>query len=67
MQSNWMINSSLHKSVIDSYNELASFGTSKGVDKLPKTKLHKHIKKIHPEIIEYLCFADSFAKCFWMK
>jgi hypothetical protein len=62
MQSNWMINSSLHKSVIDSYNELASFGTSKGVDKLPKTKLHKHIKKIHPEIYRVPLFRRQFCK-----
>jgi len=63
MQSNWMVNPSLAKAVEESYNDLLTFGTNDGVmDKMPKTKIDKLVKRIHPEIFRVPLFRRQFCK-----
>ena len=62
MQSHWGINHSVYEAVQETVPIISRFNSSQGVDKMGKTPVHKHLKKIHPEIYKIPLFRRHFCK-----
>ena len=60
MQSNWSITHSTYKAVEDTLPVMAKFNAQNGVDKMPKTAVHKKVKRIHPDIYRIPLFRRQF-------
>ena len=60
MQSHWMINQPTYKAVQDTLPLIAKYKASDGQQDLPKTPVHKVVKKIYPEIYKVPLFRRHF-------
>ena len=60
MQSHWMINQPTYKAVQDTLPLIAKYKASGGQQDLPKTPVHKVVKKIYPEIYKVPLFRRHF-------
>ena len=62
MQSHWGITHSTYKAVQETVPLITKFTATKGLHKMEKTPVHKHIKKIHPDIYRIPLFRRKFCK-----
>ena len=62
MQSHWMINQPTYQAVQDTLPLIAKYRAGDGQEDLPKTPVHKVVKKIYPEIYKVPLFRRHFCK-----
>ena len=60
MQSHWCITHSIYNAVQESLPIITKFTAQQGVEKLEKTPIQKHIKKIYPDIYRMPLFRRQF-------
>jgi hypothetical protein len=60
MQSHWMINQPTYKAVQETLPLIAEYRTNNGLVDMPKTPVHKVVKKIYPEIYRVPLFRRHF-------
>ena len=62
MQSHWMINQPTYNAVQETLPLIAEYRTNNGLVDMPKTPVHKVVKKIYPEIYKVPLFRRHFCK-----
>ena len=60
MQSHWCVRHSIYNAVQESLPVITEFTAQDGVEKLKKTPIQKHIKKIYPDIYKMPLFRKQF-------
>ena len=62
MQSHWMIHQPTYKAVEDSLPIITEYGVNQGVGRMPKTPIHKAVKKHFPDVYSVPLFRRQFCK-----
>ena len=62
MQSNWMVNQNTYQAVQDSKKDIIAYKNAQGTQDMPKTEIHKVVKKVHPNIYKVPLFRRHFCK-----
>ena len=62
MQSHWMINQTTYRAVQDTLPIITKYAAKNGTENMPKTPIHKVVKKIFPEVYRVPLFRRHFCK-----